>query len=171
MGDEYGLARPNGKGDATTIRSEQSDPQDIVSHQDSPPLKHGKSVRSISSDDGGIQLETSITESAHNQQAAAQAESKRAPKEQKVAARSALLNAWWDREDARAQLSGGFSLEAQIALENATKVYNNRRKALMDCMPGGKLNEEDSLTFPELSKNDRSSPKVSKILVTRSPQR
>ncbi|KAK1070118.1 hypothetical protein LTR74_004270 [Friedmanniomyces endolithicus] len=85
---------------------------------------------------------------------------KRETKTQREAARSELARAWWAREDARKQLLGTWSLEAQQVIDAATFAYNEQRTALQDLMGGGQLNSDDAAMYPTLLPRDLSAPKI-----------
>ncbi|KAK6442283.1 hypothetical protein LTR95_001474 [Oleoguttula sp. CCFEE 5521] len=76
------------------------------------------------------------------------------------AAREALTAAWYARETFRTKLNGSYSLYRAQAFATATKEYNAKRKDLAASMASGELNEEDAVSFPFLSPNDTTVPKV-----------
>ncbi|KAK1038636.1 hypothetical protein LTR33_016070, partial [Friedmanniomyces endolithicus] len=85
---------------------------------------------------------------------------KREAKVQREAARSELARAWWVREDARKQLLGTCSLEAQQVIDAATFAYNSQRTALQGLMGGGQLNADDAELYPTLLPRDLSAAKI-----------
>ncbi|KAK0256482.1 hypothetical protein LTS09_008597 [Friedmanniomyces endolithicus] len=85
---------------------------------------------------------------------------KREVKSQREAARAELARAWWVREDARKQLLGTWSLEAQQVIDAATFAYNSQRTALQGLMGGGQLNADDAELYPTLLPRDLSAPKI-----------
>ncbi|OQO04274.1 hypothetical protein B0A48_10885 [Cryoendolithus antarcticus] len=76
------------------------------------------------------------------------------------AAREALTTAWYARDTFRAKLNGSYSLDRAQAFATATKEYNAKRKELAASIASGELNEEDAVSFPFLSPNDTTVPKV-----------
>jgi len=82
------------------------------------------------------------------------------PASAEEAAREALVNAFYERESTRVELSHDYSDACVELFLQKAQEYKARRKALASLMPSGTLSFEDEASFPYLSTKDTQEPMV-----------